>query len=66
MWKRGRWRAGGAAAYLNLAVSGSISSSSLTGERGTLAENFSVMKRVQSSFLLPVTHRRHHGNPPHL
>ena len=27
--------------YLNLAVSGSISSSSLTGERGTLAENFS-------------------------
>lgn len=26
---------------LNLAVSGSISSSSLTGERGTLAENFS-------------------------
>lgn len=28
--------------YLNLAVSGSISSSSLTGERGTLAENFSV------------------------
>lgn len=29
--------------YLNLAVSGSISSSSLTGERGTLAENFSVI-----------------------
>lgn len=28
--------------YLNLAVSGSISSSSLTGERGTLAENFSA------------------------
>lgn len=27
--------------YLNLAVSGSISSNSLTGERGTLAENFS-------------------------
>lgn len=27
--------------HLNLAVSGSISSSSLTGERGTLAENFS-------------------------
>lgn len=29
--------------YLNFAVSGSISSSSLTGERGTLAENFSVI-----------------------
>lgn len=28
--------------HLNLAVSGSISSSSLTGERGTLEENFSV------------------------
>lgn len=32
----------GFVSYLNLAVSGSISSSSLTGERGTLAENFSV------------------------
>lgn len=28
--------------HLNLAVSGSISSSSRTGERGTLAENFSA------------------------
>lgn len=30
--------------YLNLAVSGSISNSSLTGERGTFAENFSMVK----------------------
>jgi len=32
--------------YLNLAVSGSISSSSRTGERGTLAENFSNWKKT--------------------
>lgn len=30
--------------YLNLAVSGSISSNSLTGERGTFAENFSIIE----------------------
>lgn len=49
-------RRGGGGTHLNLAVSGSISSSSLTGERGTLAENFSVMKREQSSFPPPHQH----------
>lgn len=38
VWKK-------AYSHLNLAVSGSISSSSRTGERGTLAENFSVWKK---------------------
>jgi hypothetical protein len=33
-------------AYLNLAVSGSISSNSLTGERGTFAENFSIIRTI--------------------
>lgn len=37
--------------YLNLAVSGSISSSSRTGERGTLAENFSIWKKIKPIFL---------------
>lgn len=34
--------------YLNLAVSGSISNSSLTGERGTFAENFSIIKYIEN------------------
>lgn len=47
--------------YLNLAVSGSISSSSLTGERGTLAENFSVRKSGKLiPSVLPHHHHHHH------